>query len=186
MGLPYILETTDPTTGKVISFDLGRSMTLTEFTDSMGVPKRLGRSILLEMGLLQSEGGRLRMKPEHQAAGLGMRLRRKGTRHPFDVLFPAGQTWAKERWSSAKAAVVAPRLSIPALALQSYREWRGDPLTTQMEVCWLLDHFPKLTTGDIASVLQVTESIVKKWSARRSHQREHGERLKGLTAKSAR
>lgn len=182
-----MLETTDPTTGEVISFDLGVSMTLTEFTDSMGVSMRLGRSILLEMGLLQSEGGRLRLKPEYQAAGLGMRLHKRGSRYPFDVLFPAGQTWAKERWSSAEAVVEARRGGVAGDALRSYREWRAhqlagarEPMTTQMEVCWLLDHFPELTTREIAGVLLVSESVVKKWSALRSHQREHGERLRSL------
>lgn len=178
MSLPYVLETTDPHTGEVISFDLGVSMTLTEFTDSMGVPMRLGRSILVEMGLLQSEGGRLRLKPGHQAAGLGMRLRQRGGRFPFDVLSPAGQAWASERWSSAKVAVEDRRGGAAGEALSSYRQWQGETLTTQMEVCWLLDHFPELTTREIAGVLSVSESIVKKWSALRSRQREHGERLK--------
>ncbi|QRG05621.1 hypothetical protein EZH22_21570 [Xanthobacter dioxanivorans] len=184
MGVPYVLETADPVTGEAISFDLGVSMTLSEFTDSMGVPLRLGRAVLVEMGLLQSEGGRLRIKLEHQAAGLGMRLHKKGTRFPFDVLFPAGQAWAKERWSSAKAEVERHRGSAAALALQAYCDWRGGPMTTQMDVCWLLDHFPELTTRDIARVLSVSEAAVFKWSSLRTRQRDHAESRKRLHRKS--
>ena len=178
MIVPYVLETIDPTTGKVVFHDLGVSMTLTDFTHSMGVPLRLGRSILAEMGLLQLEGGRLRLRPEHQATGLGMRLRKKEGKFPFDVLHPAGQDWAMERWSAAKAVVeareatAAPVVREAAEALQSYREWRGRAaMTAQMDVCWLLDHFQEITTREIAAVLGVTEAAVFKWSALRSRQR---------------
>lgn len=185
MILPYVLETIDPLTGKVVSFDLGVSMTVSEFTDTMSVPMRLGRTVLVEMGLLQLDGGRLRLKPEHQAAGLGMRLRKKGTRFPFDVLSPAGQTWAKERWSSATAsiearrAVASPTVREASAALQKFCELRGiAPMATQLLVCWLLDHFPTLTVIEIADILSATESAVKRWSARRSTQRTAAYALK--------
>ena len=177
-GLPVILETINPETGEVIEIDLGRSLTIKDFLASKGVPDRYGRSILVEMGLLHLEAGRLRLKAEHVSDRLGNRMHMKGSKHPFDVLYPSGQAWVEERWDEAKAAVDArkaqgsPTFQAASLAMDEYREWRGEPMTTQMQVCWLLDHFPDLTVSEVADVLSVTDAIVKKWSAARAKQRQ--------------
>jgi hypothetical protein len=171
------VETFDRDTGELIALDLGLWMTLTEFTTLMGVDMRLGRLVLAEIGLIHTEGHRYRLKPEHEATGLGSRLRAKNEGYPFDVLSPAGQSHARDRWAAAQGTVVARRQGSErhqqaAQALASFAALRSEPLTIQESVCWLLDHFPNLTTRETAAILNVTNAIVFKWSALRSEQRQ--------------
>lgn len=175
MSKQYTQEVFNRQTGELVEVDLGIWMTLTEFTDSMGVGLKLGRTVLLEIGLIGVEGGRFRLKREHEASGLGRRLMAKKSKFPFDALSPAGQTYAKARWSDALAAVETARSAedqTPTVmgALNDFRQQRSDRLTTQMEVCWIMDHFEGVSTRTIARVLNVTEAIVFKWSSVRSRQ----------------
>lgn len=180
-GLPVVLEFIHPDTGEVTEFDLGRSLTSKDYLASRGVTDRYGRDILHEMGLLHTENGRLRLKPEHVTAGLGLRLMKKGSKYPFDALSPTGQAWVEQRWNDAQAAVDARKATVSPLAqeasqaLAAYKAWRlgwdNQPMTVQMEVYWLLDHFPSLTAAEMASILSTTTASVKKWSATRSEQR---------------
>lgn len=186
MSVHYTTEIFDRTTGEVVALDLGRWMTLTEFTTLMGVGIREGRAVLAEIGLIHREGNRYRLGSSHERAGLGRRLRGRASRYPFDALSPSGQAYARERWAAAHAAVVHRRKSTPAIvrageALEAFRARRAAPMTTQMEVCWLLDHFPSLSTREIAGFLTVTEAIVFKWSAIRSRQRERPQAIKRMT-----
>lgn len=175
-GRHYSTETYDRDTGELVALDLGLWMTLAEFTTLMGVGMRSGRLILAEIGLIEIEDRRYRLKPEHEHAGLGKRLRSKGSRFPFDVLSPAGQAYAKQRWDAAHERIVQRRSGSPltrqaADALTEFSARRSEPMSVQMGVCWLLDHFPYLSTREIAAMLSVTEAIVFKWSAKRTVQR---------------
>lgn len=175
MSLQYTTQIFDRNTGELVNLDLGLYMTLTEFTDLMGVPMKLGREVLNEIGLLALEGGRFRLKEEHARAALGRRLKTKSSKFPFDALSPSGQSHARARWDAALKSVLERRSRDPDVegaekALKEFREQRLGPLTTQMEVYWLLHHFPKLSTRSIARILHVTDAIVFKWSALRQRQ----------------
>jgi hypothetical protein len=185
MSRQYTQEVFNRQTGELVEVDLGEWMTLTEFTDAMGVGMKLGRAVLLEIGLIGVEGGRFRLKREHEASGLGRRLKAKKSKFPFDVLSPAGQAYATARWSDALAAVETARSAedqTPTVmaALNDFRKQRSDRLTTQMEVCWIIDHFEGVSTRTIARVLNVTEAIVFKWSSVRSRQLKTASELKKL------
>lgn len=190
-GLPVVLEIIHPETGEITEVDLGRSLTIKDYLASMGVADRYGRDILHEMGLLHSEDGRLRLQPEHVTAGLGQRLMKKGGKYPFDALSPTGQAWVEQRWDDAKALVDARKAAVSPLAqeasqaLAAYQDWRcewdNEPMTVQMEVCWLLDHFPGLTIAEMASILSATQAIAKRWSAKRTQQRRDWAKLKAST-----
>lgn len=175
MSLHYTKEIFDRATGEIITLDQGQWMTLTEFTALMGVPMRLGRAILMEIGLVEIEGGRIRLKREFEQRGYGRRLKTKRARFPFDALSPVGQKYARERWGAAAAKVMAERSAEADVvaardALDCFSRMHKVDMTTQMSVCWLLDHFPNLSNRKIARVLDVTEAIVHKWVAKRNRQ----------------
>ena len=44
-------------------------------------------------------------------------------------------------------------------------------MTTQMEVCWLLDRFPKLQQHEIATLLDVAPSLVNRYAKTQAKQR---------------
>lgn len=170
MSLHYTKDTFDRSTGELVTLDLGVWMTLTEFTDLMGLPMKLGREVLQRIGLVGIEGGRFRLKQEHEQGGLGRRNKVKASKFPFDVLSPAGQHHASTLWDDALKAVLEDRETDGAIgvadnALAEFRQQRHGAMTTQMEVCWLQHHFPGLSTRTIARLLHVTEAIVFKWSA---------------------
>ena len=47
-----------------------------------------------------------------------------------------------------------------------------------MEVCWLLDHFPKLKQDDIATLLDVAPSLVNRYATTQAKQRDFHQRRK--------
>ena len=175
MSLHYTKDIFDRSTGELVTLDLGLWMTLKEFTDLMGVPMKLGRAVLQQIGLVGLEGGRLRLKQEHVEGGLGRRNKTKASKFPFDVLSPAGQHHARPLWDKALWVVLEERgrdreAEEADKALQSFMTGRFEAMTTQMEVSWLQDHYPGLSTRSIARLLHVSEAIVFKWSAHRQRQ----------------
>jgi predicted transcriptional regulator len=49
-------------------------------------------------------------------------------------------------------------------------------MTIRMEVCWLRDHFPKLTQEEIASLIDIPQSLVNRYAKLRERPREYAKR----------
>lgn len=180
MSLQYSREVFDRETGELVSLDLGIWMKITEFTELLGVPMRLGREILCDIGLISIQSGRYKLKLEHEKAGRGRNLKAKRSRFPFVVLSPEGQKYAMERWAASKDRVLARKAgetkTIEAIvALEAFRQSRRNRLTCKMEIYWLLDHFPHIPTRKIAEIVGVSNSIVFKYSAIRTKERAAGQ-----------
>jgi hypothetical protein len=177
--LEYTTETLDRASGDLIIKSLGEWITVTEYGQAKGEGPRKTRAILKEMGLLapehfgQSDNVRYRLTPRAVAEGLGKRIQPKIGKYPFDVLSPLGQRWADERWTEASHEIEAKSLDSPTKRLAKVRlgefiQSRCTAMTPQMEICWLLDCFPKLLQSDICDILGVPKQTVSRYAGIRS------------------
>lgn len=179
--MEYVTEVLDPSTGDLADVSLGNWITVTEFCEHMGTGARQGRAVLAEMGLLAEETNgkttRWRLTREAVSHGLGKRHDKpKVGKYPFDVLSPEGQSWASERWLQAvdriKSGIAANSVNQRAsTALEAFQGSRRVSMTEQMEVCWLLDHFPTLGMMDISRITGVPKQTVSRNGAKRSDSR---------------
>jgi hypothetical protein len=173
----YTTEQLDRSTGELHVVSLGDWITLTELGERYGVGERKIRTILHHLGMLQPEGGRYRLTTHAIAQGFGKRHDNpKKHQHPFDVISPLGQQIIAENWGWVIADLEQDRRSTPRLraasgALEEFRKSRAVEPTTQMEVCWLTDHFAKLTPCEIAYVVGVPHPQVYRYSNLRFEQR---------------
>lgn len=184
--MEYIAEVLDRTTGDLKLVSLGDWITVTEYGERKGVGPRQVRAILTHIGLLQEEieastSGtarvvRRRLTQEAVDKGLGKRIfPTKKASYPFDVLSPEGQAWVDARWDGAiriiSSAVASSPIAKEARAcLEIFRARRRSELTSQMEVCFLLDHFPDLSQVDIVRVTGVSAGLVSRYATIRTDQ----------------
>jgi hypothetical protein len=177
--LEYTTEALDRASGDLVTKSLGEWITVTEYGQAKGEGPRQTRAILKEMGLLAPEhfgpsgNVRNRLTPRAVALGLGKRLHPKGGKYPFDVLSPSGQLWADERWTEASREVAArsqdsPTKRLAKMRLEEFIKGRRTAMTTQMEICWLIDHFPDLSQSDVCEILGVPKQTVSRYASLRS------------------
>ena len=182
--MQYTNETLDRTTGDLRIVDMGNWVTLTELGQHYGVGSRKIRSLLFHMGMLGSEGGRFRLTPKAVQQGLGKRHDNpKKIKHPFDVISPLGQKVFAENWAWIAADLEGEKRSKPILreaskTLEGFKKGRLSEMTTQMEVCWLLDQFPKFQQDEIATLLEVAPSLVNRYAKTQAKQRDFHKRRK--------
>jgi hypothetical protein len=179
----YTTEQLDRLTGELHLVSLGDWITLTELGEKYDVGERKIRAILHHIGMLQPEGGRYRLTANAIEQGFGKRHDNpKKHQHPFDVISPLGQQIIAENWDWIVTDLEQDKRSTPRLraasdALEEFRKGRSSQSTIQMEVCWLIDHFPKLTPCEIARVVGVPHPQVYRYSSIRSKQRDFWHRL---------
>jgi hypothetical protein len=168
---------------------LGDWITVTELGERYGVGSKKIRSILHHMGLLQSEGqhGRYRLTPHAVEQGLGKRIEKtRKSKWPFDVISPEGQKLIASFWNETVADMETERFATPLLqvandGLARFRSSRTADPTTQMEVCWLLDHFPSLTMQDMSILISVERPLVSRYAKLRFKQLTFAKRLRDRT-----
>jgi hypothetical protein len=179
----YTTEQLDRSTGELHLASLGEWITLTELGKQYGVGERKIRTILHHLGMLQPEGGRYRLTARAIEQGFGKRHDNpKKHQYPFDVISPLGQQIIAENWDWVVTDLEQKKRSTPRLraasdALEEFKKARSSQLTTQMDVCWLTDHFPKLTPCEIAQIVGVPHPQVYRYSRIRSKQRDFWHRL---------
>jgi predicted XRE-type DNA-binding protein len=71
-----------------------------------------------------------------------------------------------------------PILREASEALARFKAGRRSEMTTQMEVCWLRDHFPDLTQDEIAGLIDVPQSLVSRYAKTQAKQRDFNQRQK--------
>ncbi|TPJ72446.1 hypothetical protein [Mesorhizobium sp. B2-6-2] len=184
--MQYTTEVLDRTSGDLKLVSLGDWITVTEYGERKGVGPRQVRAVLAHIGLLREEteapiSGKakvVRRRLTHEAVeqGLGKRIypAKKGS-YPFDVLSPAGQAWVDARWNDGVATISSAVASNPLAdeakaCLEKFRAMRRSELTSQMVVCFLLDHFPDLLQVDISRITGVSERMVSRYVAIRVDQ----------------
>lgn len=183
--MEYFQDGIDRTTGQLLRISQGDWITLTEFAQLKGVGSRQVRTMLLEVGFLQSEGQgrslRLRLATWVTERGWGIRQRSyRGT--PFDVIGPDARHWIEARWDGALAASndLSPLGQTAADHLRAFRDCRIDPdMPVQQQVCWMADHYPTLSQTEKARIIGVSQQVVSKFEAIQRRQRA------GLVAKRA-
>jgi hypothetical protein len=146
----------------------------------IGVLYRVGsrriRAILYHMGLLQQERGRHRLSKQAVKQDLGLRHDKTKSGRPFDVISPKGQALIAKAWDMTVADFEADlaRNSSAAAAREAYGSYKANRLgtmTAQMEVCWLLDYFPRLSHHDIAELLGITQPLVSRYATAQTKRR---------------
>jgi hypothetical protein len=185
----YTAEVLDRSTGNLKEVSLGEWITVTELGERYGVGNKKVRAILHHMGLLQSEGrhGRYRLTPHAVEQGLGKRIEKaRKSKYPFDVISPEGQRLIAENWQAAVAEMNIEKVATPLLraasdGLTHFRNSRVSEPTTQMEVCWLIDHFSKLSMTDIGTLIGVERPLVSRYANLRFKQLEFAKRLLNRT-----
>ncbi|MBT1155692.1 hypothetical protein J1C56_08810 [Aminobacter anthyllidis] len=184
--MEYTTEVLDRAAGDLMTASLGNYVTVTEYGATKGVGPRQTRAILSHLGLLHEEleasksgrsrVARRRITLDAVKAGLGKRLYPgKPGSYPFDVLSPEGQAWVDQRWDEAaksiKAKIVANPMSMQAKAdLDRFKASRGSEVSTQMEVCFLCDHFPDLPQVDICRITGASPRMVSLYVNTRADQ----------------
>jgi hypothetical protein len=182
--MQYTTEAINRTTGDLRIVDLGNWVTVTELGQHYGVGPQKIRSILYHLGMLTPEGGRFRLTPKAVQQGFGKRHDRpKKHKYPFDVISPLGQKVIAESWGWVvtdlkKEKQSKPHLQEAAEALAAFKKGRRSEMTTQMAVCWMRDHFPKLQQDEIATLLDVAPSLVNRYAKTQAKQRDFHQRSK--------
>jgi hypothetical protein len=180
----YTAELLDRSTGDLRIVDLGNWITVTEFGQRYGIGPKKVRSVLHHLGMLQTEGKRLRLTPKAVALGYGRRHDfPQKQKYPFDVISPLGQKviaqnlgWVMEDMDQDKRS--KPQLQVASQALESFKVQRLREMTTQMEVCWMRDHFPELTQDEIAGLIDAPQSLVNRYATTEARQRDFHQRRK--------
>jgi hypothetical protein len=183
----YTTEQLDRTTGDLIIVDLGNWITVTELGKQYGLGEKKIRSVLHNLGMLRSEGGRFRLTAKAVQLGLGKRHDKpKKHRYPFDVISPLGQKIIAENWDWVVADLDQEKQSKPLLreaieALTRFKQGRRSEVTTQMGVCWLRDHFTDLTQDEIAGLVDAPQSLVNRYATTQAKQRDFHQRRKAAS-----
>jgi hypothetical protein len=66
-----------------------------------------------------------------------------------------------------------PILREASEVIAAFTKGRVSEVTTQMQVCWLRDHFPSLTQDEVASLIDIPQSLVNRYGRLQSKQREY-------------
>jgi hypothetical protein len=185
----YTTEQLDRTTGDLCIVNLGNWITVTELGKQYGLGERKIRSVLHHLGMLKPEKGRFRLTARAVQLGLGKRHDKpKKHQYPFDVISPLGQKIIAENWDLVVADFEQEKQSKPilreaSLALARFKQGRCSEITTQMEVCWLHDHFAKLTQDEIAGLIDSPQSLVNRYAKTQAKQRHFHQRRKAAGLK---
>ncbi len=171
----YERESLDRKTGELHTL-FEEWITITELGKRYSTGPKKTRAVLYHMGVLQPENGRYRLNPDLVAKGLGLRHEKPKSGYPFDVLSPLCQTLIDAAWEytlvDQQNELLANRQNADAkAALESFKLNRNGSMTSQMEVCWLLDHYPHLTHQDIADLTDITRQAVSQFAERQGRQR---------------
>jgi hypothetical protein len=165
----YTAELLDRSSGDLRIVDLGNWFTVTELGQRYGLGPKKICSVLHHPEMLQTEGKRLRLTRKAVELGYGRRHDfPKKHKYPFDVISPLGQRVIAENWEWLLADMAEEEHSKAILweaseAMASFKESRRSEMTTQMEVCWLRDHFPNLTQVEMATLLDIPQSLVDRY-----------------------
>ncbi|KEY05889.1 hypothetical protein I5770_01100 [Brucella sp. BO2] len=181
--MEYTAEVLNRTTGDLETTSLGNWITITELGKKYGTGPRQTRTVLKQMGILEtrytgsSHIHRQSLTDQAVQNGLGKHLipKKKG-QTPFDVLSPKGQQWIADRWAEAvtaldKAKTDDARLNRVVSRLEAFKAKRKMPLTPQMEVCWLIDHYPDVSQTDMGVILSLPKQTISHWVKLRAKQR---------------
>lgn len=185
--MEYTREILDRATGRLVEVSIGDWITVTEFGLRHGVGEKKVRAVLHHIGLLVPEKGRYRLPMSAVEKGLGIRHDRpKHSKHPFDVLSPYCQQLIEQVWADSLADYETDQRGDAQIveakeALDNFRGRRLRKMTTQEEICWVLDHFPRLSYQQVASVVEVDRALVSRYAKRRASDRAYRERLKQCT-----
>jgi hypothetical protein len=111
--------------------------------------------------------------------------RPRKSKYPFDVISPKGQRLIEQVWSEAYDDYEAERrgdgqIAEALSALDAFRRRRRS-MTTQEEVCWILDHYPLLSLQQVASIVEVDRALVSRYAKRRADDRGYWGRWKRLS-----
>ena len=182
--MEYTSEVLDRANGDLKIITLGNWITVTELGKEHGLGSRKIRSILHHLGMLQPEKKRLRLTLKAVALGYGKRHDNpKKIKHPFDVISPLGQKviaenvgWVMEDMDHEKRS--KPQLLIASQILEGFKGNRQGEMTTQMEVCWMRDHFPDLTQDEIAGLIDTPQSLVNRYAKTQAKHRDFHQRRK--------
>ncbi|MBM6582904.1 hypothetical protein ILT44_22110 [Microvirga sp. BT689] len=180
----YTTEELNRTTGDLRIIDLGNWVTVTELGKRYGLGAKKIRSVLHHLGMLKSESGRFRLTTRAVQLGLGKRHDKpKKHQYPFDVISPLGQKviaqnlgWVMEDMDEEKQS--KPQLQAASQALKTFKDQRQSQMTTQMEVCWMRDHFPDFTQDEIAGLIDAPQSLVNRYAKTQAKQRDFHQRRK--------
>ena len=66
-----------------------------------------------------------------------------------------------------------PILRDASEALATFKQGRRSDMATQMEVCWLRDHFRTLIQDEIASLIDIPQSLVNRYGKLQEKQRDY-------------
>lgn len=186
----YTQDILDRKTGELISVSAGDWITIREFAEFLSYGHRQTIVILREMGFLQLEGtgknSRHRVADWLVAMGWAKRHHTKADHYPFDVINTDAVFWVIDRWEQARADYLQSTCTADVeqaqRALQAFQINRDRrDMSVQMQVSWLVDHFPKLTQEMIAGVVAVTQQVVSKFLIARSNYIKEAKRLKAKT-----
>lgn len=163
--MEYHQEILDRATGRLETKSIGEWITVTELGAQYGVGPKKVRAILHHMGVLAQEGRRYRLPRHLVEAGIGIRHDKPKSGHPFDVISPKGQDLIASVWYEAAEDYAADcRKDRSVLLIQTaidiFKARRLSPMTTQEDVCWVLDHFPDTAHRTIAEILEVSPALV--------------------------
>jgi hypothetical protein len=178
----YTAEQLDRSTGDLRIVSLRDWITVTELGRKYGLGPKQIRSALHHLGMLQIEGNRLRLTQKAVHLGYGRRHDfPKRHKYPFDMISPLGQKVIAENWEwlltdIAEEKQSKPKLKAASAALSAAKEKRSGEMTTQMDVCWLRDHFPDLTQDEIASLNDSPQSLVNRYAKLQAKQRDFHQR----------
>jgi len=184
--MEYKREILDRATGHLIEVSVGDWITVTELGQRYEISEKKTRAVLHHIGLLAPEEGRYRLTRCAVEKGLGMRHDRpRKSKYPFDVISPKGQRLIEQVWSEAYDDYEAERrgdaqIAEALSALDAFRRYRCST-TTQEEVCWVLDHFPRLSLQQVASIVEVDRALVSRYAKRRANDRGYWGRWKRLS-----
>jgi hypothetical protein len=185
----YHSEILDRSTGHLTTVSIGDWITVTELAERHGVGPRQVRAILHHMGLLQAEKGRYRLPLWAVEKGLGRRIDRPKSGHPFDVLSPLGQELVDQCWHATVADYEADIRKKDGIdearsRLEAFRARRLQPMPTQEEVCWLLDQMRDITYQSVATILEVDHALVSRYAKSRANDRDYWRRWKKYSPRS--
>jgi predicted XRE-type DNA-binding protein len=177
----YTVHRLDRKSGALTTVSLSDWIAITELGLRYKVSSRKVWVILRELKFVYIPGADPkavhRISPWAIEAGYGLlHDPRKGIKHAFDVISPAGQAWIDERWADAVAVVEArasgSKLQAPRSELKTFQTSRSrSEMSVQVQVCWLADHFAALTQDEMALLLDVSQPIVSRYMNTRADQR---------------
>lgn len=182
--MEYIQEIFDRSTGTITEINIGDWITITELGQLKKLGQRQIRAALRQMDFLiiggSGKNARHRVADWVLERGWAKRIQRKGC-YPFDVIGPNARAWIDEYWES-KALIAHHRRPHVAKATAHLQQFISNRLNKTMPiqscVCWLCDFYPELTQTEKATILSVSQQLINRFEAVRTHQITKAKTLK--------